>query len=152
MEVLLHRTEVSGLGNENREQVSRNQRTTVATRLNSLWHNLKLPPLSMSAMSLSWNREPFGFACVAFDDASFPGFPTFPVIHKIHYQHRILNEYEMDFCGQQEVWQKILKSVNVADTRFSGISSRMISSIRMEIRFSIRSIGMTMTLWLLTCC
>ena len=28
--------------------------------------------------------QPNGFACVALNDASFPGFPTFPVIHREH--------------------------------------------------------------------
>jgi hypothetical protein len=28
---------------------------------------------------------PFGAACVAFNDRSFPGFPTFPVVHKFHF-------------------------------------------------------------------
>lgn len=27
---------------------------------------------------------PLGCACVAFRDTSFPVFPTFPVIHKVH--------------------------------------------------------------------
>jgi hypothetical protein len=27
---------------------------------------------------------PFGAACVAFNDVSFPGFPTFPVVHRFH--------------------------------------------------------------------
>ena len=27
---------------------------------------------------------PFGFGCVAFADAAFPGFPTFPVLHRTH--------------------------------------------------------------------
>ena len=30
---------------------------------------------------------PFGAACVAFHDESFPGFPTFPVVHRWHLQH-----------------------------------------------------------------
>lgn len=30
---------------------------------------------------------PFGAACVALMDESFPGFPTFPVIHRWHIQH-----------------------------------------------------------------
>ncbi|CAB9518602.1 3-beta hydroxysteroid dehydrogenase/isomerase family [Seminavis robusta] len=37
--------------------------------------------------SIARNQElPYGAACVAFCDESFPGFPTFPVIHKWHYQ------------------------------------------------------------------
>lgn len=28
---------------------------------------------------------PFGFGCVAFHDLAFPGFPTFPVLHKTHF-------------------------------------------------------------------
>ncbi|KAK3253572.1 hypothetical protein CYMTET_37177 [Cymbomonas tetramitiformis] len=31
-------------------------------------------------------RLPFGAACVAFNDTSFIGFPTFPVIHKWHFE------------------------------------------------------------------
>lgn len=27
---------------------------------------------------------PFGFACIAIRDISYPSFPTFPVIHKLH--------------------------------------------------------------------
>ena len=27
---------------------------------------------------------PYGFACVAFADDAFPGFPTFPVVHRLH--------------------------------------------------------------------
>ena len=27
---------------------------------------------------------PFGFGCVAFDDTTFPAFPTFPVMHRKH--------------------------------------------------------------------
>ena len=27
---------------------------------------------------------PFGFGCVAFADKAFPGFPTFPVVHRLH--------------------------------------------------------------------
>jgi nucleoside-diphosphate-sugar epimerase len=27
---------------------------------------------------------PFGFGCVAFADSAFPGFPTFPVVHRTH--------------------------------------------------------------------
>lgn len=30
---------------------------------------------------------PFGAACVAMKDLSFPGFPTFPVVHRWHIQH-----------------------------------------------------------------
>jgi glycosyltransferase involved in cell wall biosynthesis len=30
---------------------------------------------------------PFGAACVAMKDLSFPGFPTFPVLHRWHLQH-----------------------------------------------------------------
>lgn len=30
---------------------------------------------------------PFGAACVAFNDVTFPGFPTFPVIHRWHMDH-----------------------------------------------------------------
>lgn len=29
-------------------------------------------------------RVPFGFGCVAFTDITFPGMPTFPVVHKTH--------------------------------------------------------------------
>jgi nucleoside-diphosphate-sugar epimerase/glycosyltransferase involved in cell wall biosynthesis len=29
-------------------------------------------------------RVPFGFGCVAFTDTSFPGMPTFPVVHRTH--------------------------------------------------------------------
>lgn len=32
----------------------------------------------------SANSLPFGFGCVAFTDVSFPGMPTFPVIHRTH--------------------------------------------------------------------
>lgn len=28
---------------------------------------------------------PFGAACIAFNDRAFPGFPTFPVIHRLHF-------------------------------------------------------------------
>jgi hypothetical protein len=27
---------------------------------------------------------PFGFACIAIRDETFPGFPTFPVMHRLH--------------------------------------------------------------------
>ncbi|KAF9563475.1 NAD-dependent epimerase/dehydratase [Agrocybe pediades] len=30
------------------------------------------------------NKTPLGFGCVAFTDTSFPGMPTFPVIHRTH--------------------------------------------------------------------
>jgi len=30
------------------------------------------------------SKLPFGAACVAFNDVSFPGFPTFPVVHRFH--------------------------------------------------------------------
>ncbi|KAF9526234.1 NAD-dependent epimerase/dehydratase [Crepidotus variabilis] len=29
-------------------------------------------------------RTPFGFGCVAFTDLTFPGMPTFPIVHRIH--------------------------------------------------------------------
>lgn len=37
--------------------------------------------------SIARNRKlPFGAACVALYDESFPGFPTFPVVHRWHYE------------------------------------------------------------------
>lgn len=39
-----------------------------------------------SASIATNQRLPFGAACVALLDESFPGFPTFPVIHKCHFQ------------------------------------------------------------------
>ena len=30
------------------------------------------------------NGTPFGFGCVSFCDDTFPGFPTFPVVHRLH--------------------------------------------------------------------
>lgn len=52
----------------------------------------------VSLINIGWQRKiearfeiisqkenlPFGAACVAFNDVSFPGFPTFPVIHRWH--------------------------------------------------------------------
>ncbi|KIK51182.1 glycosyltransferase family 2 protein [Collybiopsis luxurians FD-317 M1] len=35
-------------------------------------------------LNFSRNGLPFGFGCVAFTDTSFPGMPTFPVIHRTH--------------------------------------------------------------------
>jgi glycosyltransferase involved in cell wall biosynthesis len=35
----------------------------------------------------SENNLPFGAACVSMNDLSFPGFPTFPVIHRWHMRH-----------------------------------------------------------------
>ncbi|KAK0475493.1 NAD-dependent epimerase/dehydratase [Armillaria novae-zelandiae] len=38
-----------------------------------------------SFLSISRERcTPFGFGCVAFKDLSFPGMPTFPVVHRTH--------------------------------------------------------------------
>ena len=44
-------------------------------------------------------RLPYGAACVAFNDLKFPGFPTFPVIHRFHMEvfgtmlpHQFLNQ------------------------------------------------------------
>ncbi|KAJ3291956.1 hypothetical protein HDU79_001886 [Rhizoclosmatium sp. JEL0117] len=37
--------------------------------------------------SLSESKEvPIGFGCVAFKDVTFPGMPTFPVVHKLHFK------------------------------------------------------------------
>lgn len=33
------------------------------------------------------NNLPYGAACVAMNDLTFPGFPTFPVVHRWHVQH-----------------------------------------------------------------
>jgi hypothetical protein len=43
----------------------------------------------VSRFRLIAKREglPFGAACVAMNDLSFPGFPTFPVIHRWHIEH-----------------------------------------------------------------
>lgn len=32
------------------------------------------------------NSMPYGLACVAFRDVTFPVFPTFPVLHKFHFE------------------------------------------------------------------
>lgn len=44
-------------------------------------------------------RLPYGAACVAFNDLNFPGFPTFPVIHRFHMEvfgtmlpHQFINQ------------------------------------------------------------
>jgi hypothetical protein len=36
-------------------------------------------------MGVQERQLPFGFACIAIRDDTYPGFPTFPVMHKLHF-------------------------------------------------------------------
>ncbi|MEI6343602.1 MAG: glycosyltransferase [Verrucomicrobiota bacterium] len=43
---------------------------------------------------------PFGFGCVAFRDETFPGFPTFPVLHRRHFDVFEGDVFPSDFINQ----------------------------------------------------
>lgn len=43
---------------------------------------------------------PFGFGCVSFHDASFPGFPTFPVLHRRHFEVFAGDIFPSEFVNQ----------------------------------------------------
>lgn len=85
---------------------------------------------------------PYGAACVAFMDRSFPGFPTFPVIHRWHFEvfRRILPS-EFDNQGGDPFLFELYKRFGSATFDFDSILENTIGGkadaryVKQRLRF-----------------
>lgn len=84
---------------------------------------------------------PFGFGCVAFQDQAFPGFPTFPVVHKQHLKHfeKLLPYHFVNQGGDPYLFE-LYRRFNCARFARQAVLENTVGGMDVDTRYVKRTI------------